>query len=259
MTQFGQRLWRAYEQSPPVLKDVVATLHGAWQRQRRYGSFFRAHRLALEESQWWSPEQVAFATGDRLRRFAHRAATTVPYYRDLFLYAEVAPQGIREVEDLRRLPFLEWETVRREHAQFLPEADDAGAAVLLRTSGPEKAALSVPVTQECFEREWAFRWQQLSWRGIKPGERTATLADDPLVVTLGPEPPVLGDQLRRERDVTLLPASEAERTLPIYAARLSEWQPVLLHGPPSALYLARRGPPGRGGHLDPPPRRDCRR
>src|SRR5439155_9094196 len=139
---------------------------------------------------------------------------------------EVAPDGIREIEDLRRLPLLEWETVREEYARFLPEADDAGAAVLLRTSGPEKAALSVPVSQECFEREWAFRWQQLSWRGIKPGERKVTLADDPLVVSLGPEPPYWVTNYA-EAELLLSYRRLNERTWSIYASKLAEWQPVL--------------------------------
>src|SRR6266542_4494437 len=116
MTELQRRMWHAYEKSPPVLKDVVATLHGAWQRQRRYGSLFRAHRLALEESQWWSPAQMNLAISDRLRRFAHRAATTVPYYRDLFLQYEIAPDGIREIDDLPRLPLLDWETVHQEYS-----------------------------------------------------------------------------------------------------------------------------------------------
>jgi phenylacetate-CoA ligase len=240
MTEWGRRLWRTYENSPPVLKDVVATLYGAWQRQRRYGSYFRAHRLALEESQWWSPEQVVFATGERLRRFVHRAATTVPYYRDLFLQHDVAPDAIRDAADLPRLPLLDWVTARHEYKRLQPEADDVGAAVVLRTPGPERASFAVPVTQECFEREWAFRWQQLSWRGIKPGERKVTLADDPLVVSLGPEPPYWVTN-RAEAELLLSYRRLNERTLSIYAAKLAEWQPVLMHGPPSALEVLALG------------------
>src|SRR3989442_11329928 len=112
-TEWTRRLWHAYEKSPPVMKDLVATARGAWERQRRYGPYFRTHRLALEESQWWTPEHQAVVLGERLRRFVHRAATTVPYYRDLFLRAELSYDSIREVADLRRLPLLDAETVRK--------------------------------------------------------------------------------------------------------------------------------------------------
>jgi phenylacetate-CoA ligase len=234
MNNLSRRLWHAYETSPPFIRDLVATARGAWERQRRYGPYFRAHRLALEDSQWWTQEQHALATGERLRRFVHRAATTVPYYRDLFLHAEVAPDAVRGVEDLRRLPLLDRDTVRAEYQRFQPDAEDAGAALALRTAGPETGALVVPVTQECFEREWAFRWQQLAWRGFQPGQRAATFADDPLVVTLGPEPPYWvvnyagPEMLFSYRRLN-------ERTLPLYAEKLRDWQPALLHGPPSAL------------------------
>jgi phenylacetate-CoA ligase len=207
---------------------------GAWQRQRRYGPHFRAHRLALEESQWWSAQELEMSVGERLRRFVHRAATTVPYYRDLFVRAEIPADSVRDVAYLRRLPLLDGETVRREYVRLQPEADDAGAAILVRTSGHDEAALTVPVSQESFEREWAFRWQQLSWRGIKPGERRATFADDPLVVGLGPEPPYWVTN-HAESEMLFSHRRLSDRTLPMYAARLAEWKPVLLHGPPSAL------------------------
>jgi phenylacetate-CoA ligase len=234
MTEWSQRLWRAYEKSPPAVRNAAATMIGAWQRQRRYGPYFRSHRLALEESQWWSASELAMATSERLRRFVHRAATTVPYYRDLFVQAEIAADAVRDVDYLRRLPLLDWETVREEYARFQPEADDAGAAVLLRTSGQDEDALTVPISQECFEREWAFRWQQLSWRGIKPGERFATFADDPLVVGLGPEPPYWVTN-HAESEMLFSQRRLSGRTMPLYAACLAEWNPALIHGSPSAL------------------------
>src|SRR2546427_11544862 len=103
-TEWTRRLWHAYEKSPPVMKDLVATARGAWERQRRYGPYFRAHRLALGESQWWTPEHQGVALGERLRRFVHRAATTVPYYRDIFVGAGPSPHSIPEGEDPPRPP-----------------------------------------------------------------------------------------------------------------------------------------------------------
>jgi phenylacetate-CoA ligase len=234
MTEWSQRLWHLYEKAPPVLKDLAATARGAWDRQRRYGPYFRTHRLALEESQWWTPEHAAMTTGERLRRFVHRAATTVPYYRDLLFRLSLAPESFQDVESLRLLPLMDAETVQGEYEWLQPEADDAAPAMMLRTPGPEKRAVTVPISQECFEREWAFRWQQRAWHGVRPGDRSATLADDPLVVTLGPAPPFWVTN-HAEQELLFSYRRLNERTLPAYAARLNSWKPVLLHGPPSAL------------------------
>jgi phenylacetate-CoA ligase len=236
MKGWSQRFWRAYERSPQGFRDLLATARGAWQRQQRYGAHFRGYRLSLEESQWWTLDEMAMAIGERLRRFVHRAATTVPYYRDLFLHLDVSPERIRDVADLRRVPLLDRETVRQEHARLKPETEDADAVTLLRTPGPEKGALSVPISQECFEREWAFRWQQLAWRGIHPGERIATLVDDPLVVMLGPEPPFWVTNYA-ESEMIFSYRRLSEKTIPIYAKKLAEWQPALIHGAPSALEM----------------------
>jgi phenylacetate-CoA ligase len=112
--------------------------------------------------------------------------------------------------------------------------------MLLRTPGPENRSVPVPLSEECFQREWAFRWQQLAWHGVRPGERIATLADDPLVVTLGPEPPFWVVN-HAEAELLLSHRRLNERTLPLYAERLSAWKPELLHGPPTALAALAEG------------------
>ena len=65
-TEWTRRLWHAYEKSPPVMKDLVATARGAWERQRRYGPYFRAHRLRSCGAQLFEASHCRASSGGSL-------------------------------------------------------------------------------------------------------------------------------------------------------------------------------------------------
>jgi phenylacetate-CoA ligase len=75
---------------------------------------------------------------------------------------------------------------------------------------------------------------------VRPGDRIATLADDPLVVTLGPQPPYWVMN-HAEAELLLSHRCLNATTLPLYLARLATWKPALLHGPPTALAALAQG------------------
>ena len=89
---------------------------------------------------------------------------------------------------MQRLPLLEKETVRAAGYQLRPEEFPRLPVVWFHTSGTTGKALEVPISQECFEREYAFRWLHYSWAGIGPSDRIATLAGHP-VATPAAQPP----------------------------------------------------------------------
>jgi phenylacetate-coenzyme A ligase PaaK-like adenylate-forming protein len=60
--------------------------------------------LRLRELQWWPREELEARTLLRLRGVLGRAATRVPYYRDLFTHAGVAPEDVITLSALSRLP-----------------------------------------------------------------------------------------------------------------------------------------------------------
>jgi phenylacetate-CoA ligase len=56
----------------------------------------------------------------RLRAVVRHAAEAVPHYRDLFRELGIDPREIQSVDDLRRLPLLDKETVQRAPERFRP-------------------------------------------------------------------------------------------------------------------------------------------
>lgn len=60
----------------------------------------------LEDSQWWTKEQLESYQLKKLKELLEYAAVHVPYYRDLFQAKRFNPEKISALEDLQRIPVL---------------------------------------------------------------------------------------------------------------------------------------------------------
>jgi phenylacetate-CoA ligase len=121
--------------------------------------------LRLRELQWRTGAELEARAVARLQPLLRHAAAHVPHYRDLFRDAGVAPESIRSVDDLARLP----PTSRPELRAAFPEravADDVPVArrIAMRTSGSsgtpllfysDRAGLDAWLGAFVFFQEWA--------------------------------------------------------------------------------------------------------
>ncbi len=236
----SQAVRQLYDASPALVKDLMATGYGYRLKRRKYGPHFRRYLAELTESQWWSPEQHAEAQARRLRRFVRHAALTVPFYRDLFRSLGIDSRDIQDYDDLTQLPLLEKETVRAAGTRLMSERFDPKQVVWFFTSGTTGKALEIPVARECFEREYAFRWMHYTWAGIRPGERTAMMAQHPVTPARRVKPPFW---VTNHAEGQLLLSSQhlMAVSIPYYAEKLRSWQPAMIHGFPSSLYMLALG------------------
>src|SRR5262245_46686813 len=66
----------------------------------------------LEQSQWWSAEQIEHYRLERLRQFLSTVALTVPYYRRLFRNIGFSPSKVQTLADLTAIPLLTKHIIR---------------------------------------------------------------------------------------------------------------------------------------------------
>jgi phenylacetate-CoA ligase len=144
------------------------------------------------------------------------------------------------MDDLRQLPLLEKETVRAEGFRLIPAGFHRKQIVWFHTSGTTGKALEVPISRECFEREYAFRWLHYSWAGIQLSDRIATIAGHPVAETRRLRPPFWMTNYA-EKQLLLSSQHLTPATIPHYAAKLRAWGPALIHGYPSSIYLLALG------------------
>lgn len=182
-------LLRLYHSLPPVARSAVATARGAYLRWWRYGS--QTERLMEEalERETWSPARWQRWQEERLARVLHRAATQVPYYRELWA-ARRRRRDRASWEALEHWPILEKETVQQNQRAFL--ADDVRPWQLLneRTSGTTGTPLDVWKSRRTLQQLYALSAVRMrGWHGVSLRDRWATLGGQLVVPVARRRPP----------------------------------------------------------------------
>ena len=133
-------------------------------------------RRNLERTQWMSEEQLRAYQDDRLRRIVRHAIHHVPYYQRLFLELGLRVEEINSADDLRRLPRLSRETVRRGGDLFHADNGEGYRPTLARTSGSSGLALECYLDRDSNALEFVHYWRHWGWAGYRLGQPFAELA-----------------------------------------------------------------------------------
>jgi phenylacetate-CoA ligase len=178
-----------YHRLPTPMRSVAATLRGASLRRWRYGQ--ETERLVQEAlaRESWTPHQWARWREDRLARLLHRAATSVPHYRDMWARRR-ARGDRRSVELLAHWPILRKDTLRAAPEQFV--ADDCHRARMFHehTSGTSGKALDLWWSRATV-RDWyaLFEARCRLWYGVSRHDRWAILGGQLVVPASQTAPP----------------------------------------------------------------------
>ncbi len=171
----NKRLLRLYHHSPAWLRSAAASARGVQLRSWRYGP--ETERLveeALAREQWDAARMRAWQM-ERLAYILHRAATSVPYYREQWRARR--QRGDRASwEYLENWPLLEKETLRQNPRAFV--ADDSNVQRMFHdhTSGTTGQSLDLWLTRATVRRWYALcevRWRL--WHGVSRRDRWAIL------------------------------------------------------------------------------------
>lgn len=123
-----------YHRLPYPLRVLAASARGYILRQRRFGP--ETDQLVDEalERESWSTERWESWQLNRLGQLLHRAATQVPFYREL--WASRRRLGDRRPwDELANWPLLEKSDLRQSPAAFIADGCDPRRMILEQTSG----------------------------------------------------------------------------------------------------------------------------
>ena len=110
-----------YAKLPIPLQNRVVTLEGRRLRRRRFNAEFHEILARYRQRETCVPEQTNACRDRRIREFVEHAATTVPYYRQLFRRLGIDAAQVRSLEDLKHLPVLTRHDVQIDPHRFVSE------------------------------------------------------------------------------------------------------------------------------------------
>jgi phenylacetate-CoA ligase len=242
---YKQYILRAFDMATNLLTQTIAgvvfPLH-----EKLKGHDSVARLRALEQSQWWKPEQLRAHQTEKLRAFLTQIGATVPYYRQIFQRLNFDPASISNVRDLARLPLLTKALIRGHTEELKSRA--AGPLKRYNTGGSSGEPLVFFMGKDRVSHDVASKWRATRWWNVDIGDPEIVIWGSPIEV--GAQ-----DRVRNVRDkifrTQLLPAFQmSEAKLDEFVAHIRRARPRMLFGYPSALAHIARHARARSQRMD---------
>jgi phenylacetate-CoA ligase len=234
-----------YLRLPIFLQNAVCSLHGARINRSRFGPGFWSRLTAAEERLKWPAERLIAHRDEQLAAYIRHAATTVPFYRQVFENAGVRAESIRGLADLAVLPILTKADVQANYDTLVSDAVSPKRRIIIHTSGTTGGGLRFATTIEALQEQWAIWWRYRRLHGLQ-FDTWCGYFGGRSVVPLSQKRAPFWRYNRPGRQILFSGYHLAPATLPRYIDELRRRKPPWLHGYPSILamlagFLTERG------------------
>lgn len=222
---------------PSPIKHGLKYVYGTIPLPIRYGKVFRETYRILQESQWWSREQLEEYQLQQLEKLLSHAYENVPYYKRIFDDRGLKPKDIKSIDDLKKLPYLTKDIIRENLSDLIAQNYPKSKLQYVTTGGstgiPMGFYWEVGTTTP---KEWAFVWRQWNWAGYRFGQKRVTLRRD--VINRSK------DGMRQcweynplDNALILSSFDMTEKNLHKYIEKIYRFKPLVIQGYPSSLFI----------------------
>jgi phenylacetate-CoA ligase len=194
----------------------------------------------LENSQWWSRNDILELQNKRLRCLISHVYDNVPYYNRVFRDRTLRPQDIKETQDLVKLPELNKHLVRRNFADMKSRLIPVKEMLRTATSGSTGEPFIFYSTKED-QLNWGYAraLRVKGWVGYNLGDKTVFLREARKHV-LNEIKIIQSVRPFLERSLEIDPASMSMQNISCYIQKIEKFNPRFISGYPSAIYLLAR-------------------
>lgn len=227
---------KIYQNSPILLQNCMISTYG-WKLARlRYGGQHKRYLEELLRTQHASESELKALQDENLRLLIRHCYENVPYYSLLLRELKLTPNDFRGVNDLRKLPLLQKETVRKQPELFQARNYSNSRCEVVNTSGTTGTTLQIRVDVEGRRRNYAFFNRLKLWADVNTSARNATFGGRTIVPVCQLRDPFWRYNLSTN---TLLFSSYhiREENMASYLAKLYSWAPELIDSYPSSVFL----------------------
>jgi len=223
----------AYRHSPIWAQESFISAKSSLRNLMREGRTFEAIATQVNQSQWWSEQQLRDFQSRQLQMIVESAVRDVPYYRDRYLALNPQFGNLKFPEEMSKLPLLTKADVRDGGKSFISERK-LGTQFSGSTSGTTGTPLSLYQDLPAINRENAFVWRQLTWAGLRKGDRRAWLRGDMIVPAKQGNPPYW--RVNRAENMLMLSSYHlSESAASAYVDSLARFDPVVIQAYPSSI------------------------
>lgn len=225
-----------YNHSPWLFQTLIASYYGIYKSFQKFGDSYQRCFEHINKSQWFSAAQINELQLRELKNVIGYVYQNVPYYSELFKRLNLVPADFQSIDDLKKLPVLTKEDVRANFERLTPGNLSPKDVITEHTSGSTGKAMKFLLSKDCYQKEYAFLRLQRTWAGVEDDDRVATFGGHAVIKIDRHKPPFWINNYF-EHQVLFSSYHMSERNLGFYAEKLIRFNPDLILGYPSSIYL----------------------
>ena len=223
----------AYRHSPIWAQELLTSAQSSLRNAMREGRAFETVAAQVHESQWWSEQELRDFQARKLRTILESATRHVPYYRNKYRPLGLDFEEMELPEAVASLPLITKADVRKGGKSLISERK-RGPLFSGSTSGTTGAPLTLYQDLAAINRENAFIWRQLTWAGLRRGDRRAWMRGDMIVPATQEKPPYW--RVNHAENMLMLSSYHlSESSAPAYLDALARFDPVVIQAYPSSI------------------------
>jgi phenylacetate-CoA ligase len=157
---------RIYPHLPVFLQNAACWNYGRREANIRFGKSFDSRLASLLNTERLSESEIRAYQDNQISQLISHAYENVPYYRELMTGLRLAPDDIRCVADLQKLPVLTKETVRQNFERLVSRKANVRDLVARHTSGTSGKALHFYSGKDAIAFQWAVWWRHRIHSGV---------------------------------------------------------------------------------------------
>lgn len=191
----------------------------------------------LEKSQWWSKEELLKYQNKKLRELVEHAYMKVPYYHRQWKKLNLKPEDIKTVEDLRKIPIITKEDIRKNFEDFKSKDFADRKPKSATTGGSTGEPLKFYYDLDAWSMSWACYYRGWNYAGYNVGDKIITIGGSSVVPS---QKPSFQKQVKSkiiERHIGLSAFDMNEENMRKYSEIIKKYKPLFLRGYPSSLYI----------------------
>ncbi len=223
----------AYRHSPIWAQELLTSAQSSLRNAMREGRAFETVAAQVHESQWWSEQELRDFQARKLRTILESATRHVPYYRNKYRPLGLDFEEMELPGAVASLPLITKADVRKGGKSLISERK-RGPLFSGSTSGTTGAPLTLYQDLAAINRENAFIWRQLTWAGLRRGDRRAWMRGDMIVPATQGKPPYW--RVNHAENMLMLSSYHlSESSAPAYLDALTRFDPVVIQAYPSSI------------------------
>ncbi len=224
--------------APSWIKKPIKYVYGLIPYERRLGKVFWDTCNFLQESQWWSKEKLEKYQMRELEKLLKHAYNNVPYYRRVFDERGLKPKDIQDLDDLRKLPYLTKEIIRKNLTELIARNYPRSKLQYVTTGGSTGIPMGFYQDKNTAgSMEWAFMLSQWKRVGFKIGDKSVVLRGN---VIQSAKKDKFWEYDSANKNLILSSYHMTDKTLPDYIRKIREFRADFIQAYPSAITILAR-------------------